>query len=300
MPCRRHVAAVRGRSSSAPHHPSPTRAALLQQASLLLPTDHCVLSACPQAPLCVPRWRWRAARATTSRQVLKGPGWKQAVRCQSLLLPMPGTASSWARHVPACARRAAGSLLPSLLCSFQRHTPATLRAAGKHAFYARPPYINKDLGAGSHVTRFIALAGVSARLPFSLPSHARAVCGACSACGLCLLSKLTDHQGAIIESCAAPSPPLLPPRLQVGVSKQKWLHALALTPAAQMTPEQVQRAAGGPNSQRARCTANSVQLAVRQPNHRFHPSAASLQHCVMHNLMAGGGGGGGGGGGRGP
>ncbi|PSC76403.1 Zinc finger CCCH domain-containing 64 [Micractinium conductrix] len=57
-------------------------------------------------------------------------------------------------------------------------------AAGKHAFYARPPYINKDLGAGSHVTRFIALAGV-------------------------------------------------------GVSKQKWLHALALTPAAQMTPEQL-------------------------------------------------------------
>lgn len=32
--------------------------------------------------------------------------------------------------------------------------------AGKRVFYARPPYINADLGAGSHVTRFIGLAQV--------------------------------------------------------------------------------------------------------------------------------------------
>ena len=32
--------------------------------------------------------------------------------------------------------------------------------AGKRCFYARPPYLNADLGAGSHVTRFISLAEV--------------------------------------------------------------------------------------------------------------------------------------------
>lgn len=33
-------------------------------------------------------------------------------------------------------------------------------AGSKNTFYARPPYTNPDLGAGSHVTRFIGLAGV--------------------------------------------------------------------------------------------------------------------------------------------
>lgn len=33
-------------------------------------------------------------------------------------------------------------------------------AGTKNAFYTRPPYTNPDLGAGSHVTRFIGLAGV--------------------------------------------------------------------------------------------------------------------------------------------
>lgn len=55
--------------------------------------------------------------------------------------------------------------------------------AGKHLFFARPPYSNADLGAGSHVTRFIALANVG------------------------------------------------------NTVKQKWLHALALTPASEMSPE---------------------------------------------------------------
>ncbi|KAL6784615.1 CGL125 [Auxenochlorella protothecoides x Auxenochlorella symbiontica] len=59
-------------------------------------------------------------------------------------------------------------------------------AAGKPTFFARPPYLNADLGAGAHVTRFIGLAQVG--------------------------------NGA----------------------KQKWLHALALTPAAEMTPEALQ------------------------------------------------------------
>lgn len=58
-------------------------------------------------------------------------------------------------------------------------------AAGKRTFYARAPYLNADLGAGGHVTRFIALA-------------------------------------------------------EVGNSKkQKWLHALGLTPSSDMTPEQL-------------------------------------------------------------
>ena len=33
-------------------------------------------------------------------------------------------------------------------------------AGTKNTFYARPPYSNPDLGAGSHVTRFIGLAAV--------------------------------------------------------------------------------------------------------------------------------------------
>ncbi|CAL8469438.1 g8979 [Coccomyxa elongata] len=33
-------------------------------------------------------------------------------------------------------------------------------SGGKDVFYARPPYLNKDLGAGAHVTRFIALGSV--------------------------------------------------------------------------------------------------------------------------------------------
>ena len=33
-------------------------------------------------------------------------------------------------------------------------------AGSKNTFYARPPYTNPDLGAGSHVTRFIGLAAV--------------------------------------------------------------------------------------------------------------------------------------------
>ena len=33
-------------------------------------------------------------------------------------------------------------------------------AGGKGVFYARAPYMNKDLGAGAHATRFIGLAAV--------------------------------------------------------------------------------------------------------------------------------------------
>ena len=33
-------------------------------------------------------------------------------------------------------------------------------AGTKNTFYARPPYSNPDLGAGTHVTRFIGLAAV--------------------------------------------------------------------------------------------------------------------------------------------
>ena len=34
-------------------------------------------------------------------------------------------------------------------------------AGTKNTFYARPPYLNADLGAGAHVTRFIGLASVA-------------------------------------------------------------------------------------------------------------------------------------------
>lgn len=56
-------------------------------------------------------------------------------------------------------------------------------AGGQRIFYARVPYVNPDLGAGSHATRFVSLADVG------------------------------------------------------NASKQKWLHALALTPASKMEPE---------------------------------------------------------------
>ncbi len=56
-------------------------------------------------------------------------------------------------------------------------------AGGQGLFYTRPPYINKDLGAGIRATRFVGL-------------------------------------GAVNNS-----------------SKQKFLHALALQPSSDMTPE---------------------------------------------------------------
>lgn len=37
-------------------------------------------------------------------------------------------------------------------------------AAGADAFFARQPYLNKDLGVGAHVTRFLALAPVIIRI----------------------------------------------------------------------------------------------------------------------------------------
>ena len=33
-------------------------------------------------------------------------------------------------------------------------------SGGKGVFWARPPYMNKDLGAGPHATRFVGLAAV--------------------------------------------------------------------------------------------------------------------------------------------
>lgn len=64
-------------------------------------------------------------------------------------------------------------------------------AAGFQTFYTRPPYLNPDLGAGSHATRFIALGNVG------------------------------------------------------NTKKQKWLHALSLTPASEMSPEVLQTAPPG-------------------------------------------------------
>ncbi len=48
-------------------------------------------------------------------------------------------------------------------CTADQQTPHWLRyhvAGGKGVFYARAPYMNKDLGAGAHATRFIGLAPV--------------------------------------------------------------------------------------------------------------------------------------------
>ena len=59
-------------------------------------------------------------------------------------------------------------------------------AGSRRTFYARAPYLNADLGAGAHVTRFVGLAEVG------------------------------------------------------NPAKQKWLHALGLAPAVEMTPEQLQ------------------------------------------------------------
>lgn len=90
------------------------------------------------------------------------------------------------------------TLNPSLICMLSTGSthiaelaalarPRYHFAGSKNTFYARPPYLNADLGAGSHVTRFIGLACVG------------------------------------------------------NVAKQKSLHALGLTPAAQMDLETLQQ-----------------------------------------------------------
>lgn len=51
-----------------------------------------------------------------------------------------------------------GNLSPAELALASR--PRYHVAAGKGTFWARQPYLNADLGAGAHVTRFIGLAEV--------------------------------------------------------------------------------------------------------------------------------------------
>jgi hypothetical protein len=60
-------------------------------------------------------------------------------------------------------------------------------AAGRDVFFSRPPYLNRDLGAGVRATRFVGLAPAGS------------------------------------------------------ATKQKSLHALALVPASEMTPDQLQQ-----------------------------------------------------------
>lgn len=65
---------------------------------------------------------------------------------------------AFADDVPMPSALPAGSAIAAGLAVAAR--PRYHIAAGQHLFYARPPYINADLGAGSHVTRFVGLAEV--------------------------------------------------------------------------------------------------------------------------------------------
>lgn len=76
---------------------------------------------------------------------------------------------------------------------------------------------------------------------------------------------------------ACPRPPPSPP--QVGnPNKQKWLHALGLTPASQMTPEQARR--GAARQQAFGGLKDSRHVAWppwRQPNYSLICQASGLQ-----------------------
>ncbi|CAK0784495.1 hypothetical protein CVIRNUC_007699 [Coccomyxa viridis] len=71
--------------------------------------------------------------------------------------PADVTAATPPGSAPAEASTA-GSEVVSKLATKVR--PRYHICGGKDVFYARQPYLNKDLGAGGHVTRFIALASV--------------------------------------------------------------------------------------------------------------------------------------------
>ena len=92
-------------------------------------------------------------------------------------------------------------------------------AGGGGGFWARPPYVNRDLGAGVTSTRFVALAPVAGAAAASAPTAATAEAEAAAAAG----------GGA--AAAAAAAAPLLPPPPPSPVNP-KWLHALALAPAA--------------------------------------------------------------------
>jgi hypothetical protein len=85
---------------------------------------------------------------------------------------------------------AAGSMVCADLAVAAR--PRYHIAAGKRTFWARAPYLNTDLGAGAHVTRFICLAEVRAWGPGTLSCDwcgkaarghpSSGLCGACWCC----------------------------------------------------------------------------------------------------------------------
>ena len=88
-------------------------------------------------------------------------------------------------------------------------------AGGGGGFWARPPYVNRDLGAGETVTRFVSLAPVVAAAA-AAPSSAAAAA-----------AKAGGEAAAAAAAAAAALPP--PPPSPIN---PKWLHALALAPAA--------------------------------------------------------------------
>ena len=103
-------------------------------------------------------------------------------------LPSPPTTTT-TTNTPTTTTTTRGTTLCAELAIAVR--PRYHVASGEHIFYARLPYLNPDLGAGTLATRFLSLGAIG------------------------------------------------------NASKQKWLHALGVTPASHMTPEDLASAPQG-------------------------------------------------------
>lgn len=97
-------------------------------------------------------------------------------------------------------------------------------AASQTKFYQRTPYMNKDLGAGAHATRFISLAPVG------------------------------------------------------NPEKAKWLHALGVVPAAQMTTEALHARPAG-------CTESPYMMAGSSKRPVCPSSVRLTLHLVLDSLI---------------
>ena len=88
--------------------------------------------------------------------MLPTPAWPCCMQCATSAASPGKAAQCHPSHCGTCC--SAGSPVLSDLAQTVR--PRYHVAGTRNTFWARPPYSNKDLGAGAHVTRFISLGSV--------------------------------------------------------------------------------------------------------------------------------------------
>lgn len=115
------------------------------------------------------RWVWWRTRGRLYTQweyiplALRFHKQEFTVSLRRSAMPVAGRAPSWLASLkqPLLTSHSLHAGSPVIAELVMTARPRYHIAAGKPTFFARPPYLNADLGAGAHVTRFIGLAQVS-------------------------------------------------------------------------------------------------------------------------------------------